>query len=112
MIHLAKDHRLLEDPHAANLWLDEGRKIIAFARGGLIFIFDFHNSYSEQQFFVPCHLTGEGRYRVILSTDEFRFGGNGLIAHDYQYQAEQTANRGLGFQIYVPARSAMVLEKI
>ena len=112
MIHLAKEHRLLEDPQAVSLWVDESRKIIAFSRGKLIFLFDFHNSYSEQQFFLPCHMTGEGKYKVILSTDEPRFGGNGLISHDYEYQTERVANRGTGFNIYVPARTAMVLEKV
>ena len=79
----------LDDPWPVNLWIDEGRKIIAFSRGNLIFLFDFHTSYSEQHFFLPCHTTGEGKYRVILSTDEFRFGGAGLVSHDYEYRTEQ-----------------------
>ena len=112
MIQMAKEHRLLEDPGAVNLWVDEERKIIAFSRGGLLFLFDFHSSYSEQRFFLPCHTTGEGKYRVILSTDEFRFGGQGIVSHDYEYQTENVPNRGTGFYIYAPARTAMVLEKL
>ena len=112
MIHLAKEHHLMDDPYAVNLWNDEDRKIIAFSRGDLLFLFDFHGSYSEQHFFLPCHTLGEGRYKVILSTDEFRFGGAGLVAHDYVYQAENTPDRGLGFLIYAPARTAMVLKKV
>ncbi len=111
MIHLAREHRLLDDPWPVNLWIDEGRKIIAFSRGGLIFLFDFHTSYSEQHFFLPCHTTGEGKYRVILSTDEFRFGGAGLVSHDYEYRTEQDPEHGTGFYIYAPARTAMVLRK-
>ena len=112
MIHMARDYGLLDDPWPVNLWIDEERKIIAFSRGGLIFLFDFHATYSEQQFFLPCHSTGEGRYKVILSTDELRFGGQGLIAHDYVYRTENTPDRGIGFRIYVPARTAMVLKKV
>jgi 1,4-alpha-glucan branching enzyme len=111
MIHLAREHRLLDDPWPVNLWIDEGRKIIAFSRGGLIFLFDFHTSYSEQHFFLPCHTTGEGKYRVILSTDEFRFGGAGLVSHDYEYRTKQDPEHGMGFYIYAPARTAMVLRK-
>ena len=111
MIHLAREHRLLDDPWPVNLWIDEGRKIIAFSRGNLIFLFDFHTSYSEQHFFLPCHTTGEGKYRVILSTDEFRFGGAGLVSHDYEYRTEQDPEHGTGFYIYAPARTAMVLQK-
>ena len=112
MIHLAKEHRLLEDPGARNLWIDEGRKILAFSRGDLVFVFDFHNSYSEQNFRLPVSTTGEGSYRVILSTDEIRFGGAGLIAHDYVYRTDRDRDGGIGFNIYVPARSAMVLQKV
>ena len=112
MIHLAKEHRLLEDPGARNLWIDEGRKILAFSRGDLVFVFDFHNSYSEQNFRLPVSTTGEGSYRVILSTDEIRFGGAGLIAHDYVYRTDRDRDGGIGFSIYVPARTAMVLQKV
>ena len=102
----------MADPQAVSLWVDENRKIIAFSRGKLIFLFDFHGSYSEQKFFLPCHTTGEGAYRVILSTDEERFGGPGLVDHGYEYHTEQIPNRGTGFYIYAPARTAMVLEKV
>ena len=112
MIRLAKEQGVLNDPWAENLWIDEERKILAFSRGQLIFLFDFHPSYSEQNFFLPCRTTGEGEYRVILSTDEPRFGGQGLISHDYVYRTEQDPERGCGFRIYVPARTAMVLKKI
>ena len=66
----------------------------------------------EKNFGLPCHTTGEGKYRVILSTDETRFGGTGLVSHDYVYQTENLPNRGTGFYIYAPARTAMVLEKV
>ncbi len=112
MIRLAKEQGVLNDPWAENLWIDEERKILAFSRGQLIFLFDFHPGYSEQNFFLPCRTTGEGEYRVILSTDEPRFGGQGLISHDYVYRTEQDPERGCGFRIYVPARTAMVLKKI
>ena len=112
MINLAKERKILDDPNAVSLWIDPERKIITFSRGGLLFVFNFHNSYSEQQFFLHAHTTGEGSYRVILSTDEKRFGGAGLIDHDYIYQTTYTEGRGLGFDVYSPCRSAMVLERI
>ena len=112
MINLAKDRKLLDDPYAVSLWIDPERKIITFSRGGLLFVFNFHNSYSEQAFFLHAHTTGEGDYRVILSTDEARFGGPGLISHDVIYHTAYAEGRGLGFEVYSPCRTAMVLEKI
>ena len=112
MIHLAREKRLLDDPYAVSLWIDPDRKIIAFSRGKLLFVFNFHNSYSEQQFFLHAHTVGEGKYKVVLSTDEPRFGGQGLIDHNFVYQTEYTEGRGLGFNVYSPCRTAMVLERI
>ena len=112
MINLARNRKLLNDPYAVSLWIDPDRKIITFSRGGFLFVFNFHNSYSEQAFFLHAHTIGEGSYRVILSTDEFRFGGPGLIAHDYVYHTSYAEGRGLGFDVYSPCRTAMVLERI
>ncbi len=112
MIHLAKEVHLLDDPYAVSLWIDQDRKIITFSRGGLLFLFNFNTSYSEQNFFLHAHTVGEGAYRVILSTDELRFGGSGQIAHDYVYHTEYRQGMGLGFNVYSPCRSAMVLRRI
>ena len=112
MINLARERKLLNDPYAVSLWIDPDRKIITFSRGGLLFVFNFHNSYSEQAFFLHAHTTGEGAYKVILSTDEKRFGGPGLIDHDYVYHTAYAEGRGLGFDVYSPCRTAMVLERI
>ena len=111
MIHMAREHNLLDDPNAVSLWIDPERKIISFSRGKLLFVFNFHNSYSETHFFLHAHTVGEGSYRVILSSDEKRFGGPGIIDHDYIYHTEYTEGRGLGFDVYSPCRTAMVLEK-
>ena len=112
MINLARERKLLDDPYAVSLWIDQDRKIITFSRGNLLFVFNFHNSYPEQHFFLHAHTTGEGDYRVILSTDEARFGGPALISHDVVYHTNYAEGRGLGFDVYTPCRTAMVLEKI
>ena len=112
MISLAREKRILDDPNATSLWIDQDRKIITYSRGRLLFLFNFHSSYSERDFFLHAHTVGEGSYKVILSTDELRFGGQGIVAHDYVYHTGYQEGRGLGFQIYSPARTAMVLERI
>ncbi len=112
MITLARETKLLEDPQAVSLWIDQERKIISFSRDKLLFVFNFHGSYSEKEFFLHAHTVGEGAYRVILSTDEARFGGNGMIDHSYVYHTEYEAGKGMGFTIYSPCRSAMVLERV
>jgi len=112
MITMAREHRLLDDPYAASLWIDPDRKIITYSRGKLLFVVNFHCSYSEPAFFLHTHTVGEGKFKVILSTDEWRFGGAGLIQHDYVYQTEYREGQGLGFNVYSPCRTAMVLARI
>ena len=112
MINLARDRHLLDDPYAVSLWIDPERKIITFSRGRLLFVFNFHNSYSEQAFFLHAHTTGEGAYKVILSTDDKRFGGPGLIDHNYVFHTAYVEGKGLGFDVYSPCRTAMVLERV
>ncbi len=120
MIQMARSHGLLNDPYPASIWTDQDKKIIAFSRGRLLFVFNFNVSYSEQSFFLQADNVGQGAYRVILSSDEPRFGGAGNISHDYVYHtepAEQESRggwekRGNGFLVYSPCRSAMVLERV
>jgi len=112
MITLAREDHLLDDPYAVSLWIDQDRKIISYSRGGLLFVVNFHTSYSEREFFVHAHTTGEGKYQVILSSDEQRFGGRGEVDHGYQYQTVYVEGQGLGFKIYSPCRTAMVLKRV
>lgn len=112
MITLVKEYEVLKDPTPVSLWVDQERKIISFSRGGLLFLFDFHPDYSETGFFQHAHTTGEGKYQVIFSTDEARFGGNHAVDHEYRYETRYVEDQGIGFEIYVPCRTAMVLKKI
>ena len=111
MIELAKKYKLDSQEDAENLWIDEKKKIIAFERGGLLFVFNFHPSQSQTNFWLPAHPTGEGKYKAIFSTDEVDFGGQGRISEDYEYYTQTDDKRGLGFEIYLPCRTAVVFKK-
>ena len=92
------------------LWMDNDRKVIAFRNKDLVYIFNFHPTNSYESFAVPIHDKGE--FKVIMDTDEARFGGKSRISHDYQYRTERLAGTDYdGIKIYLPARTALVLEK-
>ena len=56
-------------------------------------------------------LTGEmGDYEVQMSTDDFCYGGSGRAAHTTYIASRQPDGR-IGFQVYLPNRSAIVLKK-
>ncbi len=111
MVELAKKHRLLTQPGAINLWIDEKDKVLAFARGDLLFAFNFHKDNSLTRFFLHTHPLGAGEYKVALSTDDEEFGGQNRIDDKYVYSTVEDPNRGQGFEIYLPCRTAVVFRK-
>lgn len=111
MIELAKKHKLLTQPGAINLWIDEKDKVLAFARGDLLFAFNFHKDNSLTKFFLHTHTLGAGEYKVALSTDDEEFGGQNRIDDKYVYSTVEDPSRGQGFEIYLPCRTAVVFRK-
>ena len=112
MTALAAEYDIPGSGYAQSLWTDDQRKILAFSRGGLVFVFGFHPTYSEPAFTLPVNTCGPGRYQVIFSTDDADFGGDERISKDYIYETRQDEQYGSCFEIYVPARSAMVLKRL
>ncbi len=110
MLALIKRCGVLAAGSARNLWQEQERKLLAFEKAGLIFLFNFHPVQSLKDFYLP--VVQEGRYRVVLDSDSACFGGYERITHDYVYEARSQNKRGIGFEIYIPARTALVLERI
>ena len=111
MVKLIRKNHLLNKAGAENLWLDERNKIIAFERGGLLFVFNFHPTKSQTNFFLHTHITGAGEYKAVFSTDDEIFGGQNRIDKKYVYSTIEDKKRGLGFEIYLPCRTAIVFKK-
>ena len=82
---------------------------IAFSRKGLLFAFNFHPVNSYDGFFLQTD--EEGLFRVILASDNYDFGGYGRVANAQVYEAKRQADGRIGFQIYLPSRTAIVLKK-
>ncbi|GAB3218325.1 alpha amylase C-terminal domain-containing protein [Algoriphagus aestuariicola] len=105
MIHLAIQYRLLSAAPAQQLHLDPDKKILAYERGGLIFVFSFHPS--ESFFGFPIHIDQEGNYRILLHSDEKDFGGFERLDKSIDYPTD--ANHHL--HLYIPNRVVMVMER-
>ncbi len=90
------------------LMLDNTQKVLVYKKGGAVLAFNFHpvNSYDG------CFLTmpEAGEYDVIMSTDDYCFGGEGRIYHQrYTTVAE---NGTVGIRLYLPSRTAAILRKV
>ncbi len=111
MILLAKENDLPAS-YPDLFYLHEDHNIIAFFRGKFFWVFNFH---PDQSFFDYRVDAPPGRYRMVLDTDETRFGGrNRLIpgqVHVTSPMAQGEITRQL-LPLYLPSRTALVLEKI
>ncbi|MBU6121072.1 alpha amylase C-terminal domain-containing protein [Hymenobacter siberiensis] len=103
MIHLAKAQHLLAAGPAVLLKHDEENKVLVFERAGLVFVVNFHveKSLTDYRFWV----TEEGKYRVVLSSDNGRFGGFDRPDEGYEYETFEHQ-----LSLYLPSRVALVLE--
>ncbi len=111
MLKFARKYRVLSKPQAVSLWIDQENKLISFAKGDLLYLFNFNTTQSVTDFFMHAHITGAGRYRAIFSSDAAAFGGQDRVNLDYVYETK-TCEKGLGFEVYIPCRTAIVFQKI
>jgi len=89
----------------------ETDKVLVYERAGLLFVFNFHPSKSFTDYRVGVEEAGT--FRIVLSTDEKRFGGYDNIALDSQYFTTplEWSGRKNYLQVYIPTRTAIVLCK-
>jgi len=88
--------------------LHNDRKTLVYEKGSTVFGFNFHPWRSYDGLFLP--VSEEGTYQVILSTDDYCFGGHGRIFHQSYTTEEEHGQRGI--RLYLPSRTAVVLKKI
>lgn len=112
MIELVKAESLFDSSKARLLYLHEADKVIAFERGQLIFVFNFHPSQSFSDYGIE---TLPGRYQMILDSDDPLFGGKGRLKQGqihftlFESIPGEQKNR---LSLYLPTRTAMVLKQI
>ena len=112
MLKFARKYRVLSKRGAVNLWVDQERKLLAFCKGDIIYLFNFHPTESPTNFFLPTHPLGAGDYRAVFTSDDVSFGGNGNISEDYVYTAKDVPGHGVGFEVYIPSRTAVAFKHV
>ena len=93
---------------AKQLFLHNTDKVLAYKRGKGIFVCNLHpeNSYTGYEIPVP----EMGEYEVVMSTDDFCFGGFGRVYHQTYSTVNQNGKPVL--QLYLPSRTAIVIQKL
>ena len=104
MIHFVKGVNLLSyEPYV--LVRDIERQLLAFERGGYLFVFSFNpdKAFVDYQFEVAA-----GKYTYVLCTDSDCYGGQGLINEQTEHFTQYTGGKNL-ISLYIPPRIGIVL---
>ncbi len=113
MIDTIKTVKNFQKSDVLRLWDNDQDQVLAYMRGDLVFVFNFspNQSYTDYGILVP-----EGKYDVVLNTDNPTYGGNGLIdetvSHLTLYDGVYKKDGKGWLELYIPARTAMVLRKV
>ncbi|XP_059489512.1 1,4-alpha-glucan-branching enzyme [Neocloeon triangulifer] len=101
---------LRKDPGYVS-WKHEDDKVIAFERAELLFVFNFHPIKSFTNYRLGVDLPGN--YRVVLCTDDERYGGHKRIDTSVTHATfnEGHANRRYSLQAYLPCRTGIVFAR-
>ena len=109
MIHMLKEHDVLGQPEGF-LMMNHPDKVLSYKKNDLVFVFNFHpvKCYSDYELPMP----EEGEYKVLLTTESKKFGGDGRVAEDIVYNSQRQNDGRTGFMCYIPNRSAIVFQKV
>ena len=110
MMHWIREVRLLEIPEVYKCFDNKNDKILAFKRGDFLMVFNFNPNQSFTGYGIPLEAS---KYKVLFDTDEARFGGQDRIAKGMIYYTQSAFGQdNLHYlNLYLPARTAMVLKK-
>ena len=113
MIELMKEREVLSDGYPYNLLMDEENKTMVYSHRDLIFVMNWHTEAAIPDYELPVHVAG--KYEVVLSTDEKRFGGLGrqtLGEEHFSFNVEgEDGELYPRIKIYNTPRTAVVLRK-
>ena len=109
MVSLTKDNKIFNKAPKC-LFIDNEKKVIVYERAGLIFALNLHptNSYEGYWLTVPRN----GKYKVVISSDDIAFGGYDRVSKDYVYTATKHPDKKYKFQIYLPHRSGICMKRV
>jgi 1,4-alpha-glucan branching enzyme len=112
MIMLQKKYKILDNLFINRILENNHDKVIAFQRGNLLFVFNFNPTQSFSDYGIPV----KGKYRVLVDSDDPLFGGFDRFDRNNIYisikKAERhTLNVPFHLYIYLPSRTALVLEE-
>ena len=109
MVHTCKNHNIFWQQMANLMLMKAPEQTLCFARCDLFFVFNFHPSNSLQNVLVPVYSNSK-EFVVEFTSDDEKYGGYNRIAHQVYPVKEFNGQRFV--ELYIPARTAIVLREI
>ncbi len=110
LMDFVRQNRLLEVPEVYKNYDNNGDKVLVYQRGDFMFVFNFHpvNSYTDYGI-----AYSPSKFRILLNTDDEKFGGQGRINSSMIYYTRPMAGLTSQHQLhlYLPARTGLVLKR-
>ncbi|NBC82309.1 MAG: 1,4-alpha-glucan-branching enzyme [Bacteroidetes bacterium] len=111
MLNLINVENILQQEWCNHVVSNEGDKILAYERKGLLFVFNFHPTHSYTDYGIAVQ---PGKYRIYLNTDSNIYGGFGHIDESITYYTEKPGKPASlqphYIKLYLPSRTALVLK--
>ena len=112
MVNLVKSVLRFSEAPIVPIWDNRGDHVLAFERRRLLFVFNFD---STQSFTDYGFLVKNGEYRLVLNSDDPKYGGFGAVDDSVKYTTQPDAlyeadDKGW-LKLYVPARSVLVFKR-
>ena len=112
MVAVINEGKCYSEPFPYKIVSHEGDQVLAFKRADLLFIFNFNPSVSFTDYGIPID---PAKYRMILNTDDKKFGGQGLVDQTLIYypvkQGRQISTKQYFLKLYLPSRTALVFKQ-
>lgn len=111
MIELIKQYGILHIPFPAAVLQNEPDQMLAFIRGNLLFVFNFNPTHSFTDYGIPVT---KGKYKVVLYTDDRKYGGQHLIDTEMDYYTIPVSKFSdtQVLRIYITPRTGIVFMKV
>ena len=116
MLELLKSHQDFAKLKLTQYWAHDEDQVLAFGRGDLLFVFNFHPTQSHTDYRLPVPA---GSYHIVLDSDAAAFGGYELVDDQLEHLTqplpeEQQAELPSDLEelsLYLPSRVALVLRR-
>jgi len=109
MVGLAKNRKIFGE-YPKCLFIDADCQVLNYSRKNVVFALNFSPERSYEGYYVT--VPEAGNYRVVMSTDEERFGGFGRIDGEYVYASERQPDGTNKIRMYLPARSGACIVRV